>query len=189
MTGTFLTPTDDYRFLEGDYRDGLLRLSTFDGDHAFLFHAEARPDGTLEGDFWSRDSYHATWTAEPTGRAAEELLPGPWGLAALTNDERRFRFAFPDLDGRLVRSEDPRFAGKVVVVDIFGSWCPNCNDEAPVLAGWHREWADDGLDIVGLAFEFTGEHHERLVAEHEALVRDLLAEPVGKTSSTDEPPR
>ncbi len=155
VTGTFLTPTGDYRFLEGSYEDGLLRLSTFDGSHAFLFHARAQADGTLEGDFWSRDTYHATWVARPA-EADESILPSDWTLARLTNDEGRFRFAFADLEGQTVTESDPRFAGKVVIVNIFGSWCPNCNDEAPLLAEWDRRFRDQGLAIVGLAYEFTG---------------------------------
>lgn len=161
VTGTFLTPTGDYRFLEGDYRDGRLRLSTFDGAHAFLFHARAQPDGTLEGDFWSRDNYHATWTARrlaPTGaEPAEPPLPDPYELVSLTNDEQTFDFDFPDLDGRPMTMADERFQGKVVLVNIFGSWCPNCNDEAPLLAEWDRRYGDRGLEIVGLAFEVTGD--------------------------------
>ncbi len=156
VTGTFLTPTGDYRFLEGSYENGLLRLSTFDGAHAFLFHGRAVEDGTLEGDFWSRDTYHATFTARRIDRA-EAVLPDAWSLVGLTNDEGSFRFDFPDLDGQSLSSEDPRFDGKVLVVNIFGSWCPNCNDEAPLLADWHRRFGPQGLEIVGLAYEFSGD--------------------------------
>lgn len=159
VTGTFLTPTGDYRFLAGDYRDGLLRLSCFDGAHAFLFEARAAGDGTLDGDFWSRGSYHATWTArravpegEPTGS-----LPDPFAMTTLTNPTGRLTFTFPDLAGNPVSLSDVRFAGKVVLVDIFGSWCPNCNDEAPLLAQLYREYHDRGLEIVGLAYEMTGD--------------------------------
>ena len=74
-----------------------------------------------------------------------------------TADDRRFRFSFDDLEGNTVSSSDPRFAGKVVLVNLFGSWCPNCNDEAPLLAEWHRRWSSDGLEVVGLAFEFSGD--------------------------------
>ncbi len=156
VTGTFLTPTGDYRFLEGSYTDGLLRLSTFDGAHAFLFHARPRSDGTLAGDFWSRDSYHASWTAK---RIDDDVvvLPDAWSAVGLTNDEGRFSFAFPDLDGNVVSLADPRFTGKVVVVNVFGSWCPNCNDEAPLLARWYRAYAGRGLEVVGLAYELTGD--------------------------------
>lgn len=156
VEGTFLTPTGDYRFLEGSYADGLLRLSTFDGAHAFLFVARAQADGTLTGDFWSRDSYHATWTARPA-EPGEEILPDAWSLAGLTNDEGRFAFEFPGLDGRAVSNDDPRFDGKVVLVNVFGSWCPNCNDEAPLLGEWYRRYRAQGLEVVGLAYEFSGE--------------------------------
>ena len=156
VTGTFLTPTGDYRFLEGSYGDGLLRLSTFDGAHAFLFTARAQEDGSLVGDFWSRDSYHATWTARPA-EPGEEILPDAWSLVGLTNDEGRFAFEFPDLEGQPLASTDPRFEGKVVLVNVFGSWCPNCNDEGPHLADWYRRYRDQGLEIVGLAYEFSGD--------------------------------
>ncbi len=164
VTGTFLTPTGDYRYLEGTYRLGHLRLSTFDGAHAFLFDARAQEDGSLEGDFWSRDTYHATWTARRAGET-ESILPDAWAVVGLTNDEGAFSFSFPDLDGRMVGLDDPRFAGKPVLVNIFGSWCPNCNDEAPLLAEWHRRYRDRGLEIVGLAYELTGdpERDRRLV--------------------------
>ncbi|MEM7351419.1 MAG: TlpA disulfide reductase family protein [Acidobacteriota bacterium] len=155
VTGTFLTPTGDYRFLQGSYENGHLRLSTFDGAHAFLFQARAAEDGTLAGDFWSRDTYHATWTARPIG-ADEDVLPDGWTAVGLTNDEGRFDFDFPDPDGKTLARNDPRFAGKVVVVNIFGTWCPNCNDEAPLLADWDRRYRSRGLEIVGLAYEFTG---------------------------------
>lgn len=156
VLGTFLTPTGDYRFLAGSYDQGWLRLSTFDGAHAFLFHARAQADGQLEGDFWSRDTYHATWTARPAS-GDEDLLPNAWEEVGLTNDEGRFHFAFESLEGQPVAMSDARFDGKVVLVNIFGSWCPNCNDEAPLLATWDRRYRDRGLEIVGLAYEFSGD--------------------------------
>lgn len=160
VTGTFLTPEGDYRYLEGDYRDGVLRLSCFDGGHAFLFVARARPDGTLAGDFWSRSSYHATWTARRPADGATpraDGLPDPFGQTVLTSASGRLRFSFPDTDGRTVSSDDPRFAGKVLLVDIFGSWCPNCNDQAPLLVDLYRRYHPRGLEIVGLAYEMTGD--------------------------------
>ena len=156
VTGTILTPVGDYRYLEGTFELGRLRLSTFDGAHAFLFDGEAKVDGSLYGQFWSRDSYHARWTARPIS-ADERVLPDAWELVGLTNEEGRFSFSFPDLDGHLVSLEDDRFQGKVVLVNIFGSWCPNCNDKAPVLAEWYRRYRGRGLEIVGLAYEFSGD--------------------------------
>ncbi|MGH7536625.1 MAG: TlpA disulfide reductase family protein, partial [Gemmatimonadales bacterium] len=68
-----------------------------------------------------------------------------------------FRFAFPDLAGRLVTNQDPRFRGKVVLVDVFGTWCPTCHDAAPHLVRLHRRYHGRGLEIVGLAYEVTGD--------------------------------
>ncbi|MGH9464378.1 MAG: TlpA disulfide reductase family protein, partial [Thermoanaerobaculia bacterium] len=156
VLGTFLTPTGDHRFLDGDYRQGVLRLSTFDGSHAYLFVARAQGDGTLSGDWWSRDAYHATWTARraPPG---EEVLPDPASQVRVTSADGKLHFSFPDLDGRPVSLDDPRFAGKVVIVSLFGSWCPNCADEAPLLAEWYRRYRGRGLEMVGLAYEYTGD--------------------------------
>lgn len=190
VTGTFLTPTGDYRFLEGSFEHGRLRLSTFDGAHAFLFHATARADGTLEGDFWSRDTYHATWTARRAA-AGESILPDDWTAVGLKNDQGAFSFTFPDLDGNPVSLDDPRFAGKAVLVNIFGSWCPNCNDEAPHLAAWYRRYRDRGLEIVGLAYEFTGdpERDRRLVrrfAERHGIEYPLLLAGVSDKAAAGE---
>ncbi len=156
VRGTFLTPTGDHRFLDGDYGDGVLRLSAFDGAHAYLFVARAQPDGTLAGSHWSRDAYHATWTARRVPEDAE-VLPDPAAQVEVTSADGKLHFSFPDLEGRPLSLQDPRFAGRVVLVNLFGSWCPNCADEAPLLARWHRRYRDRGLEMVGLAYEYTGD--------------------------------
>lgn len=180
VLGTFLTATGDYRYLDGTFENGVLRLSCFDGSHAYLFAAAAQADGTLAGDFWSRESYHATWTAR---RAAgtEQILPDAWAQVGLKNADGSFHFDFPDAAGQRVTLADPRFRGKVVVVNLFGSWCPNCNDEAPLLSAWSHRFRDQGLEIVGLAFEYTGkadrdrEQVRRYAARHAIDYPLLLA--------------
>jgi len=63
------------------------------------------------------------------------------------------RFSFPDLDGRVVSNTDEKFRGKVLLVNISGSWCPNCHDEAPFLSALYRQYRGRGLEIVTLSFE------------------------------------
>jgi len=65
----------------------------------------------------------------------------------------QLEFTFPDLDDRLVSLSDPQFRGKVVIVTLAGSWCPNCHDEAAFLAQLHRELGGQGLEVVSLMFE------------------------------------
>jgi thiol-disulfide isomerase/thioredoxin len=64
-----------------------------------------------------------------------------------------FAFSFPDLTGKVVSNTDPQFQGKVVIVAIGGSWCPNCHDEAPFLESLYKQYHAKGLEIVNLSFE------------------------------------
>lgn len=154
VNGTFLTPTGDYRFLSGHAVGGELKLSAFDGAHAFLFTAVLDASGGLVGDFWSRDTYHAKWKAQ-LNNDAYAVLPDSWDMVKITTDDNTVSFAFEDLQGDMVQLTDERFQGKAVLINLFGTWCPNCNDEAPVLVDFYDKYHPDGLEIVGLAFEFT----------------------------------
>ncbi len=165
VNGTFLTPTGDYRFLSGHAIGGKLKLSAFDGAHAFLFDATLS-DGELSGGFWSRDTYHANWSAV-LNEQAYEVLPDSWDMVKVTTADNTVSFAFEDLNGDLVQLTDDRFKDKPVLINLFGTWCPNCNDEAPVLVDFYEKYHADGLEIVGLAFEFTEdvERDKKQIAE------------------------
>ncbi|NGP76993.1 TlpA family protein disulfide reductase [Balneolaceae bacterium YR4-1] len=153
LFGTIKKETGDYRFLEGFYTDSTLTLSTFDGAHAFLFKAQLQPDGTLKGDLWSRDDYHATWTAEK-GQAS---LRSPLQISAEEAVGNSMEFTFPNLQGDTLRADDPAFQNKPMLVYLFGSWCPNCADETNMLKEiYSEEYSNTDLQIVGLAYEFSG---------------------------------
>jgi thiol-disulfide isomerase/thioredoxin len=153
--GTFLTTTGDYRFLAGSVPENRLMLSTFDGAHAFLFRADLRADGTLQGDFWSDSAYHETWTAR---RDPDATLPDPFSAVAPAADAPALStLQFPDLDGVVRALDDPAFAGKARVISLFGTWCPNCNDEVRLWAELHARYAERGLSIVSIGFELSGE--------------------------------
>lgn len=161
VTGTFLTTTGDHRYLAGQVLDHGLYLSTFDGAHVFLYHAELAADGTLSGQFWSGDWYQERWVAT---RDAHAALPDAYSLTHLKDGGRTFPFAFPDLDGKEVSSADPRFAGKVLIVALAGSWCPNCHDEAAFLEPLYREYRARGVEIVSLMFEHFGDFAQAAAA-------------------------
>ncbi len=147
--GTFLTPTGDYRYLEGNVIDNKLYLSTFDGNHAFLFIASKDEKG-LTGDYWSGSSSHETWTGVLTSSAS---LPHPESLTYLKEGYDRITFSFPDVNQNMVSPTDERFANKVVILQIFGTWCPNCMDETKFLSQWYKENKDRGVEIIGMAYE------------------------------------
>jgi thiol-disulfide isomerase/thioredoxin len=154
VSGTFLTETGDHRFLAGQVRGDGLFLSTFDGAHAFLYKATAAADGTLAGDFWVGTAHHERWTAK---RDANAALPDEYGLTHMRAGAKQFDFAFPDLAGKTVTSKDPAFQGKVLVVALAGSWCPNCHDEAAFLEPLYREYRGKGVEIISLMFEHFGD--------------------------------
>lgn len=154
VTGTFLTTTGDYRFLAGDFDGKRLRLSSFDGAHAFLFVATMNDLSQLTGDFWSRDVWHETWSAKRDDTAA---LPDAMGQTKSADRIDLKAAQFPDLSGEMRSLADRRFAGKVRIIEIFGSWCPNCHDASRYLAELNSRYRNRGLSIVGLAFEVTGD--------------------------------
>jgi len=174
--GTFLTATGDYRYLAGDFDGRRLRLSCFDGAHAFLFDARMQSDDTLAGDFWSRDSWHETWTAKPDASAS---LPDAFHMTRWSGNARLGDLTFPDLDGKPRSLNDPAFVGGARIIVVFGSWCPNCHDETAYLVELHHKYRDRGLRVVGLAFELTGDlardtKQVRTYAERNGLTYPVL---------------
>ncbi len=150
VSGTFLTPSGDYRYLNGEMRDGRLYLGTFNGGHVFLFHASLDAAGLLQGEYWSGLASHERFTAY---RDADASLGTTTAVTAMKSPLQPLGFAFPDLAGSIVSLGDPRFRGKVVVVTLAGSWCPNCHDEAAFLEPYYREHKAAGLEVVSLMFE------------------------------------
>ena len=151
VTGTFLTSTGDYRYLNGHRFGNQIELTTFDGSHAFLFTATKQPDGKLKGDFYSGKSGHETWTAVLDPKAK---LPDADTLTYLKKGESRLNFKFPNVfEGGAVSPTDPKYRGKVVVVQILGSWCPNCMDETNFLAPWYEKNKARGVEVIGLGYE------------------------------------
>jgi len=153
--GTFLTTLGDYRYLAGNVVGEVMKLSCFDGAHAFLFHGRRRPGGVMTGDFWSSASWHEGWTARRDDDAA---LPDGWKLTRWADDADLGAAKFKDLRGELRSLDDPEFRGKARIIEVFGSWCPNCHDHGAYMADLHRRYKGRGLKILGLAFEHTDDH-------------------------------
>ncbi len=152
--GTFLTALGDYRYLAGRVDGGLMRLSCFDGGHAFLFTAEMLDENSMQGNFWSSYGRPQAWIAK---RDAEAALPDAFDLTRWNESVRLGDLSYPDLEGKPRSLDDPAFAGKARMLVVFGTWCPNCNDEAPYLVELDARYRERGLSILGLAFEHSGD--------------------------------
>ena len=150
VTGTFLTETGDYRFLEGVLDNTNLKLSCFDGAHAFLFDGKVTKDSITSGMFYSGNHYKEPWVA--VRNDAFELRDAEQ-LTFLKEGYEKLAFSFPDLDGNMISLEDSRFKDKAVIVQIMGSWCPNCLDESRYLSKFYTENKNKDIALVALAFE------------------------------------
>ena len=153
IMGTLISSTSDYGPFSGTVAADSFAIGYFDGSFVYLLTGRLQGD-TLRGIFHAGPRTQTRWQAiRSTG--APHLKPPTEITSADTTEP--FRFRFPNLQGRMVGNDDPRFKGKVVLVDIFGTWCPTCHEGTPGLLDLYNRFRRRGLEMVGLAFEVTGD--------------------------------
>jgi thiol-disulfide isomerase/thioredoxin len=155
VSAAILRVDGDTGALTGRYRDGKFVLTHFSGERPYVMEAAPKPDGSLAitlNDYNGKRELPAYRPADARAKGLPEPTD-PTQHTRVADAQKPFEFRFPDLSGRVVSNTDARFLGKVVVVVITGSWCPNCHDEAPFLADLYRKYRDRGLEIVALDFE------------------------------------
>jgi len=152
VSGSILRIDGDTGTLSGRWNDGRLRLSHFAGERPNLFEATLNADGTLAVTLNGAAHYLVVRSGDARGKGIPEP-PDPTRYTSVTDPTAPFQFAFPDLTGKVVANTDAQFRGRVVILSIGGSWCPNCHDEAPFLSELYTAFHARGLEIVGLMFE------------------------------------
>lgn len=60
-------------------------------------------------------------------------------------------FSLRDLSNHEVRLAD--FKGKIVLLDLWATWCETCVIDIPVLNKLHEKYANRGVDVVGIAVQ------------------------------------
>jgi thiol-disulfide isomerase/thioredoxin len=150
LNGTFLTKTADYRYLDGYTVKDTMYLYTFDGNHIYKFRAVKKNDSLLSGEFWSGKTSYKTFVSKKNDSAK---LPDPNSLTYLKEGFDKIEFSFPDLEGKMTSLEDEKYKGKILILQIMGTWCPNCMDETRFLTEWYNRHREDNVEIIGLAYE------------------------------------
>ncbi len=151
VNGTFLTPTGDYRYLEGVVNGDSLFLSCFDGAHAFLFKARIFNNDSIQGIFLAGNHWKESWYAVRNGGFQ---LPDADTLTYLKSGYSSLSFAFPNLDSNIVSLNDSIYKNKAVIIQIMGSWCPNCKDETEFLSSFYNQYKKkDSLALIAIAYE------------------------------------
>jgi thiol-disulfide isomerase/thioredoxin len=152
ISAAILRIDGDTGAVTGTYRNGKFVLSHFSGARPLRLEVTPNPDGTLAL-VQNKDNPLTAIRAEQAKANGLPQPSDPSRFTSVKDPTEPLRFSFPDLDGKIVSNTDPRFAGKVVIVAIGGSWCPNCHDETPFLVELYKKYKSRGLEIVELSFE------------------------------------
>ena len=159
ISGTFQTETGDYRFLEGNISGGNFALSSFDGAHAYVFTGEIKGD-SINGVFYSGSKYRTTWTALRNENAS---LRNPDSLSYLISKNQPFVFNHAkQLNGKPFLFSSENYQNKVIIIQIMGTWCPNCLDETKVLKELYNDLHRYGLEIISVCYEADLEQKKQL---------------------------
>lgn len=160
LTGTILNPTGDYRYLQGVVNEDSILLSAFDGSHAFLFKGIITDGNNIrDGKFYSGTTYSESWIATKDSNAKVSEASVAMSVKA---GETGLHFTFKDLGKKLVSISDKRFKNKVVVIQLMGSWCPNCMDETAFLSEYYDKNKQRGFEAIALAYEYSTDWNRSL---------------------------
>jgi peroxiredoxin len=151
VTGTFLKPSGDYRFLQGNVSGDSLFMSYFDGSYCMQIRVKVKGK-EFTGNFYTGLAGKRNLKAKLDPKAS---LPDLKKLTYLKPGFDRINFSLPDPDGNTISLQDARFKGKVVVIELMGSWCPNCIDESRFLSPYYKKNKSKGLEVIGLSFEYS----------------------------------
>ena len=169
VLGTFATETGDYRFLEGGVCGETLSLSCFDGSHAFLFTAILSGDSLVNGQFYSGSHWNEPWQAHVN---LDFDLRDPYTLTEIVDSSALGQTRFILEDGSFLSLDDLRKPGEVSIIQVMGSWCPNCMDESLFFKSLFNQYNSSGLSILPLAFESSDDPVKAYTAIHK-LETDL----------------
>jgi len=143
FSGSILTPTGDYRYVDGQVNGNDFEGASFDGVYNYILKGSVR-NGVMAAEVLSNSKTKVSGKIDPMAS-----LPNAYEQTKI----KELKFIFPNLKGKSVSLNHPRFIGKPVIVQIFGSWCPNCLDEMNYLVPWYQENSKRGVEIIALAFE------------------------------------
>lgn len=154
VSAAILRVDGDTGALTGRWRDGKFVVSHFDGTRPAVMEITPGADGALTIE--QKLGRAVKLTAYRVEEARAKGVPEPADFATHTTAKdasEPFQFKFPDVNGKVWSNDDPKFKGKVLVVNITGTWCPNCHDEAPYLEQLYRTYSCRGVEFVALDFE------------------------------------
>lgn len=182
LSATFLTETGDYRYLQGNIMNNSIYLSSFDGAHLYFFQAGIKGDSLTQGIFQSGPNNTSRWQAQANSSFD---LRNPEKICTLTDSNQVFDFSLPNLNGDTMTWRDFHFDNKVVIVEIMGSWCPNCLDAHRSLTTLRKSFPN--IEVLPIAFEYASDIESARAPVMKVLGSDHTADQIlfaGKASKS-----
>lgn len=182
--GTVLTETGDYRYLQGEpFDNSRVYLSAFDGTHLFYLTGQL-VDNKVEGSFMSGKHYLSNFKGEVNTsfelRKADALtwMKNPKEVLSLKlNADAKTERSFGEKDWK----------GKVTLVQIMGTWCPNCTDESRFVKLMYEKYHTQGLEVVPVSFERGTDKQVAFTRINSQAKQMALPYPVYLGSGADSP--
>lgn len=156
ISGTVRTETGDYGFMEGVVSDNKMSMSNFNGYRGYMI------EGYLKGDTIKGNLYRGNYDVKNFIAYKDESfkLPDPYELTKMKNGIEKFNFSFKNEFGELISSSDNKFIGKINLIQIMGSWCPNCLDESRFLLELSKKY--NNINVTAIAFEFANSEEKAI---------------------------
>ena len=150
VQGSILTQTGDYRFLDGYIENDKVTLTGFDGVFAFKIYFTVSRDKFI-------GKMHAGKSSVINIKAIKDdsfKLIDPTKMAELTSS-KPVSLKLNSIEDKEINFSKGDYKGKAKVIQLFGSWCPNCVDETRFLKEWREKNSSkkDSIKFILLAFE------------------------------------
>lgn len=151
LTGVVMTVVGDTREIEGTVQGDEFALSGFTGPSPFIIKGKINEDGTLTGEEGFGIYKNLKFDAAKNEKAE---LPDPYKITFLKDGYKKLDFNFPSItDGKNISLSDEKYKGKVVIIEIIGTWCPNCTDQTVFLSPWFNKNKNRGVEAIAIGFE------------------------------------
>ena len=164
--GTVMTKTSDYRYFEGIMDGDSIKLSSFDGAHAFMILGK-KTDDKWSGELVFDDGYNEKWIATPDPEAEIE---NPFEIVKLNEGEHKPYFDLLGAGSRRDAIDPSEYEGKVLIIQLFGTWCPNSLDQTNYLVDWYENEKPDEVEILASSYEanYSQDYGLRRIEEYRA---------------------
>lgn len=167
VTGTILTGVSDYRYFEGILDGDSIKMSSFDGAHAFKIVGK-KTEGKWTGKMIFDDNYSEPWIAVSNPNAA---LPDPFKVVKLEPGIHKPYYDLLSAGSGKGAIDEGAYEEKVLIIQIFGTWCPNSHDETSYLVDWYAKNKNKNVAILASSYEanYSQEYGLKRLAEYKAM--------------------